>query len=955
MRRLLGKTLILGLLMAGTGWANEDITLEQAADTIDRNVEALEQRVDNLRLQYNAAVAQEKEAFMASLDATANPEATALHLKKARADVENVSRALEAAEEQLQQAIGHRNILKRRIRNDVADDREVAHQELMVEARRAEAADELRRQEEEQRRRLEAEQALQGEAATRQAARDEAWRAVLAATLANPREEAVQVDLPPPGSSLLTEQANNDALHEAARDAAAAAAQRDLDAMADEDLKREAEAEARRLAEEMRHQEDLNARSARVAAREKYLREFQAMEVDARREALKDLARSQSLAKDPLGTKLLDEEAHRAELRDAAGQAARVDDPDLQPVTSIHSLVPDAAFPKETQATFHNFRVVRMKGICRVMAAGEFIPLELNREYPLGTIIRTGVHSFADVEFTKLNTFRILPRTTLEITEDARSSPRKVLSLHGGSVRVEMDKLPAGHKVEVETPSMVCSAEGTRFTVSFNDEEAETPRRFRGLSGVHRFVCDSGKIDIASRHARDDGRVFVGRSLVLSATPGTEMWAALLDGIDSYYAKAYVHRGQITGQHGDAINFTVNADEQPSEFETAMTLQQDLLPVIAFDVSEGYADFTFNNEQLPQARLERRAGTVLVTPYGLERSYKASSLIGNSLRSGREYEKLRIMRASGEAVSERSLRGQVEDVEKSGEKMADLREGIVKVLRKSDSYAVSIGEGVAPADIPGKWTKRDANEQKLHEARLAEEAEREAELKAKQEEMENAARRHEALVAEAERQRRLAEAKELAMMERKLKMIQFEKERVRYMRRYQESMERERERFERKAAQARQNMGKLLETVEDRERQKAEATIIEREVDIEKLRAMEAAARKRVASEAVNKDMVEREAILKSELGRVEEQRQLVKTERTAALAEQEEMRRKYEAEREKYLARVAQEREKEEARVRRAQDRELEKFRAEEEARAKEAQQEVEQERRKKGLIPWF
>jgi hypothetical protein len=953
MRRLIGLALITGL-MTITGWANENIGLGQAHDTIDRNVEKLEERVASLRNSYNAAVAQEKEAFMASLDASANPEATALHLKKARGDVENVSRALESAEEQLEQAVGHRNILKRRIRNDVADEREVAHQELAAEASRSAAAEELRRQEEEQRRLKDAETALEGDAATRQAARDEAWRAVLAATLANPREEAVRADLPTPGTLLSEQNERNDALHQAARDAAEAAALKDRDALADEQLRQDAEAEARRLAEDMRRQEDLNARSARVAAREKYLREFQAMEVDARRDALKDMARSQQLAVDPLGTKLLDEENHRAELRQNAA-TIDPDDPDLVPVTTIGPPPKDPAFPTEVKTAFHSFTVVRMKGICRVMAGNEFIPLELNREYPLGTIIRTGVHSFADVEFTKLNMFRILPRTTLEITEDARSSPRKVLSLHNGSVRVEMDKLPAGHKVEVETPSMICSAEGTRFTVSYNDEELEIPRRFRGLSGVHRFICDSGKIEIASRHGRDDGRVFVGRSLVLGATPGTELWAALLDGIDSYYAKVFVQRGQISGKHGDAISFSVNADEMPTEFETGMTLQEDLLPVIAFDVGEGYADFAFRNDQLPNARVERRAGTVLATPYGLERSYKASSLLGGALRSGREYEKLRVMRAQGPDVSERAMRSQVKEVEKTGERMADLREDVVKILSKSDSYAVSVGEGVAPSDIPSKWAKRNVDEEKLHEARLAEEAERAAELRAKQEEMENAARRHEALVAEAERQRRLSEAKELALMERKLKMIEFEKDRVRYMRRYQDSMDRERERFERKASLARQNMGKLLATVEDRERQKAEKALIEREVDIEKLRAMEAAARKRAAAESVNKDMLVRETILKSELSRVEEQRVLVKTERTAAIADQEEMRRKYEAEREKYLSRVAKEREKEETRVRRLQDKELEKYRQDEERRAKTAQQEVEQEQRKKGLIPWF
>ncbi|MFT5130629.1 MAG: hypothetical protein ACI8W8_004260, partial [Rhodothermales bacterium] len=932
MIRLFGLALMTGFLITITGWASENIGLEQAHDTMDRNVEKLQERVDSLRNSYTAVVAQEKDAFMASLDASANPEATALQLKKARGDVESVSHALESAEEQLEQAIGHRNILKRRIRTDVADDRQSAHEVLAAESARSEAAEELRRQEEEQRRLKDAENALQGEASTRQAARDEAWRAVLAATLANPREEAIEPAMPV-GSSLLTEQnERNDALHQAARDAAETAARNDLDAMEDNQLRQAAQAEARNLAEDMRRQEDLNARSARVAAREKYLREFQAMEVDARRDALKDMARSQQLAVDPLGTKLLDEENHRADLRVNAVDALTTDDPDLHPVTTIGPPPKGPAFPTEIKTAFHSFTVVRMKGICRVMATGEFIPLELNQEYPLGTIIRTGVHSFADVEFTKLNTFRILPRTTLEITEDARSSPRKVLSLHSGSVRVEMDKLPAGHKVEVETPSMICSAEGTRFTVSYNDEDLEVPRRFRGLSGVHHFVCDSGRIQIASRHARDDGRVYVGRSLVLSATPGTELWAALLDGIDSYYAKVYVQRGQISGKHGDAISFNVNADEMPTEFETGMTLEEDLLPVIAFDVSEGYADFVFRNEQLPNARLERRAGTVFVTPYGFENSYKSSSLLSNSLRGGREYEKLRMMRAQGGDVSERAMRSQVAAVEKTGARMADLREDIVKIMGKSDSYAVSIGDGVAPSDIPSKWGKRNADEQKLHEARLAEEAEREAELMAKQEEMENAARRHEALVAEADRQRRLDEAKELAMMERKLQMIAFEKDRVRYMRRYQDSMERERERFERKAAYARQSMGKLLETVESRERQKAEKSLIEREVDIEKLRAMEASARKRVAAESVNKDMLERETILKSELSRVEEQRVLVKTERTAAIADQEAMRRKYEIEREKYLSRVAKEREKDELRVRRQQDKELQQFQADEE-----------------------
>ena len=75
-----------------------------------------------------------------------------------------------------------------------------------------------------------------------------------------------------------------------------------------------------------------------------------------------------------------------------------------------------------------------------------------------------------DLQFSQDNTFRLLARTTLMVTQGVRNPKLKVIQLTQGSVDLKLDDYPPDLKFQVETPSAICGAVGTRFSVSFEDE-----------------------------------------------------------------------------------------------------------------------------------------------------------------------------------------------------------------------------------------------------------------------------------------------------------------------------------------------------------------------------------------------------------------------------------------------------------------------------------------------------
>jgi len=71
------------------------------------------------------------------------------------------------------------------------------------------------------------------------------------------------------------------------------------------------------------------------------------------------------------------------------------------------------------------------------------------------------------VEFSPQNVFRLLPRSEVQIsgTGAANSKFRRIIKLNAGKVDLELKNLQ-GSRVEVETPTAICGAVGTAFTVN---------------------------------------------------------------------------------------------------------------------------------------------------------------------------------------------------------------------------------------------------------------------------------------------------------------------------------------------------------------------------------------------------------------------------------------------------------------------------------------------------------
>ena len=123
------------------------------------------------------------------------------------------------------------------------------------------------------------------------------------------------------------------------------------------------------------------------------------------------------------------------------------------------------------ESPIKNFKIVAINGRKDVKVLNSENTLapkpSVNQELNFGTTIKTGRRTTVDLSFSEGNTFRILARTKIKITENARDPRLKVLHVSAGSVEMKLDKYPEGHKLQVETPTAVCGVVGTRFIVSF--------------------------------------------------------------------------------------------------------------------------------------------------------------------------------------------------------------------------------------------------------------------------------------------------------------------------------------------------------------------------------------------------------------------------------------------------------------------------------------------------------
>ena len=321
-------------------------------------------------------------------------------------------------------------------------------------------------------------------------------------------------------------------------------------------------------------------------------------------------------------------------------------------------------------ADIGGFRAVTVVGDCSILEADVYQDVVVGIDYGFGRQVKTGRNSFLDLQFSQGNTFRLLARSSLIITEDVRNPKLKLLQLDQGTVDLQLDNFPSDHKLQVETPSAICGAVGTRFVVSFEDETMVSPVAATQGSRVHRFACQEGELQVASRFTIDNELV-IGQSFAVdSVTAGSDMVAVIQEGLDNVYTDVTVNRGRLTFNYGgdDGMAFVVDAEEgdKPSRFTAAISKKDDGSVFVAFKMKKGFADFIFFGGGESFSRIGSADGAVLVptTPAvktiakGSTANEQANAQLNAANSEGQEFAKLVDMQgqASGTEIRDQQKR-----------------------------------------------------------------------------------------------------------------------------------------------------------------------------------------------------------------------------------------------------------------------------------------------------------
>ncbi len=216
------------------------------------------------------------------------------------------------------------------------------------------------------------------------------------------------------------------------------------------------------------------------------------------------------------------------------------------------------------------FAVVKINGKAAYFKDGkEYKPLREGTAYPYGTLIKTGRGTTVDIAFSPENVCRLMPRTRLAIVMDIKNPKLKRLKLEKGKVAIKLDNWPKGHQLRVETPTAVCGALGTRFSISFEDDTDDSKKATREMTAS----CERGTIYARSRFTINsittEGKTFDAPKI----GQGTEFVAKVHEGLQNAYTDVEVRRGALRIQYGvkDGAAIEARAEEKkPSRFVCAL-------------------------------------------------------------------------------------------------------------------------------------------------------------------------------------------------------------------------------------------------------------------------------------------------------------------------------------------------------------------------------------------------
>ena len=99
-------------------------------------------------------------------------------------------------------------------------------------------------------------------------------------------------------------------------------------------------------------------------------------------------------------------------------------------------------------ADIQGFTPIKKIGDCRIKSEYGYDVIVLGTIYEFNRTVKTGRKSLLDLEFSDGNSFRLLARSTITITEDVQNPKLKILQVSQGSIDVRLDEFPADHKLQ---------------------------------------------------------------------------------------------------------------------------------------------------------------------------------------------------------------------------------------------------------------------------------------------------------------------------------------------------------------------------------------------------------------------------------------------------------------------------------------------------------------------------
>nr|WP_306469607.1 FecR domain-containing protein [Oscillatoria laete-virens] len=154
----------------------------------------------------------------------------------------------------------------------------------------------------------------------------------------------------------------------------------------------------------------------------------------------------------------------------------------------------------------------------QVSGKGNWAAPEVSKAYPTGSGARTSSSGPMLLQFDPKNLFRLLPgaEVVIRAPKEEGKLRRVAIDLKQGEVSLTLDQVPSGYQIEVQTPTAVCGAVGTHFSVSYSPKT--------GSSLNQKFACSRG--EVFARSSVDQSftvrGITAGKTVSAAVLPGKE-------------------------------------------------------------------------------------------------------------------------------------------------------------------------------------------------------------------------------------------------------------------------------------------------------------------------------------------------------------------------------------------------------------------------------------------------